>query len=150
MLSVSHGAIGALIASYIPNPYLAAPIIIASHFLGDYIPHWDVGQGLSKAKKSKLRAFVEELITDFPLSIALVYFWFQAGQPQINYQAWFGWFMGLLPDFIEFPHLFLNWNFTPIRQLAAIHKSFHRSIPNKVRGLLPQVAVLILVYLLKP
>jgi hypothetical protein len=53
MLSIAHGSTGALIASKIPNPFISFPIILASHFLEDRIPHWDVGQGLTEGKKKK-------------------------------------------------------------------------------------------------
>lgn len=148
MLSIAHGATGALIASKIPNPYISIPLIILSHFIEDRVPHWDVGQGLTKKSKSKKDAFLQELFFDFPLSILFVYFVFQAGRP-FNTAAWMGWFFGLLPDFIEFPYLFLNMKFTPLKQFAALHTWVHRSTPSKLWGLLPQLLVLFLVILLK-
>ena len=148
MLSIAHAATGAFIATKIHNPYLSVPLIIASHFLEDYIPHWDVGQGLTKKIKSHKAAFLQELFTDLPASILIVFFFFQYGQ-SFSIYPWLGWFVALLPDFIEFPYLFLGWRFTPIKQLAAFHKYFHHSIPDKLRGLLPQLLVLILIYLFK-
>lgn len=148
MLSVAHAATGAFITTKIANPLVAIPLVIASHFLEDYIPHWDVGTGLSKKIKSHKDAFFQELMTDFPASILIVFFFFQSGQP-FSWTPWLGWFFGLLPDFIEFPYLFLNWRFTPIKQLARFHKFFHRSIPDKVKGLVPQILVLLLIYVFR-
>ncbi|OGD71998.1 hypothetical protein A3A84_02445 [Candidatus Collierbacteria bacterium RIFCSPLOWO2_01_FULL_50_23] len=148
MLSIAHATTGAFIATKIPNPYLSIPLILASHFLEDYIPHWDVGQGLSKKNKGHKDAFLQELFTDFPASILLVFFFFQYGQPFSIY-PWLGWFFALLPDFIEFPYLFLGWRFTPIKQLAAFHKYFHHSTPEKLKGLLPQVVLILLIYILR-
>lgn len=148
MLSIAHGVTGALIATKISNPLISIPLIIVAHFIEDYIPHWDVGQGLSKKVKSHKNAFFQELLTDFPASIILVYLFFQHGQP-FSLLPWFGWFFGLLPDFIEFPYLFLGWRFFPIKQLAAIHKFFHHSIPNKFLGLAPQILLLIIIYLIR-
>ena len=148
MLSIAHGTTGAFIATKIPNPFISLPLVIASHFLEDYIPHWDVGQGLTKKVKSHKDAFLQELLTDFPASILIVYFFFQYNQP-FSWTPWIGWFFGLLPDFIEFPYLFLGWRFTPIKQLAAFHKYFHRSIPDKVRGLVPQILVIGLIYIFR-
>jgi len=148
MLSIAHGSTGAFIASKIPNPLISTPLIIASHFLEDYIPHWDVGQGLSKQKKTKRSAFLQELLIDLPLSIIIVYFFFQFQKP-FNLTIWLGWFWGLFPDFLEFPYLFLKWRFFPIKQFAAFHKYFHHSIPHKFRGLLPQLLIIILIYLFK-
>jgi hypothetical protein len=148
MLSISHGLTGALIASKIPNPYISVPLVLLSHYIEDRVPHWDIGQGLSKKDKSKKIAFLQELFVDFPLSILAVFLVFQVGRP-FNWAAWLGWFIALLPDFLEFPYLFLNMKFFPIKQLANLHKWAHRSTPDKLWGLLPQLLVILLVLLLK-
>lgn len=149
MLSTVHGPTGAFIATKIKSPYISIPLIIASHFLQDRIPHWDVGQGLTKKKKSKKSAFFQELFIDFPLSIIITYFFFQFGKGEINYRAWLGWFLVLLPDFIEFPYLFLNWRFRPLTDFAAFHSKMHQSTPKVIRGLIPQILTLILIYLFR-
>jgi len=155
MLSVAHGTTGALIATLIPNPLISTPLILIAHFVQDHIPHWDFGQGLTKKIKSKKISFFQELLIDLPATIILVYLWFpptsglQGPSLQVNYLAFYGLFIALLPDFLEFPYLFLNWKFWPIKQLAHFHNSVHQSIPNKIKGLWPQALVLLLVYLLK-
>jgi len=148
MLSIAHGPTGAFIASKIPNPFISIPLVLLSHYIEDRIPHWDVGQGLSGWKKTRKAAFLQELFFDFPLSILLVYLIFQINRP-LNWQVWLGWFVGLLPDFLEFPILFLDMKFTPIKQLAVLHKWIHRSTPNKFWGLLPQVLVILLIILFR-
>ncbi len=148
MLSIAHAATGAFIATKIHNPYISIPLILASHFLEDFIPHWDVGQGLTKKLKSHQDAFLQELLIDFPASILLVFFIFQFNQPFSIY-PWLGWFFALLPDFLEFPYLFLNWRFTPIKELAIFHKFWHHSIPGKVKGLIPQIIVIVLIYIFR-
>lgn len=148
MLSIAHGTTGAFIASKIPNPLISIPLVLLSHYLEDRVPHWDVGQGLSSWKKSRQAAFLQELFFDFPLSIILVYFIFQVGQP-FDWRVWMGWFVALLPDFLEFPHLFLDVRATPLKHLSKLHKLVHHSTPNKLWGLLPQILVILLVILLK-
>ncbi|HAI22758.1 TPA: hypothetical protein DCP77_03510 [Candidatus Collierbacteria bacterium] len=148
MLSIAHGATGAFIASKIPNPLISIPLVLLSHYIEDRIPHWDVGQGLTAKKKSRKAAFLQELFFDFPLSIIIVYFIFQAGHP-FDWRVWMGWFVGLTPDFLEFPYLFMDARFFPIKQLAAFHGLVHRSTPHKLWGLLPQLLVILLVILLK-
>lgn len=148
MLSIVHAATGALIATKIPNPYISAPLIIASHLLEDRVSHWDFGQGLTKKIKSKKAAFFQELLIDLPASILLVYLWFPASLG-INYLAFYGWFIGLLPDFIEFPYLFLKLKFWPIKDITKFHNKTHHSTPKKFRGLVPQIIILLLIYLLK-
>jgi len=148
MLSIAHGPTGSFIASKIPNPLISIPLILASHYLEDRIPHWDVGQGLTKKKKSKKAAFFEELFFDFPLSLVLVYFLFQFGKP-FDYHVWMGWFFGLLPDFLEFPHLFLGAKVSPFKELARFHTWCHRSTPNRFWGLLPQFLVILTLILFR-
>lgn len=146
MLSIAHGSTGALIASKIPNPLISIPLVLASHYLEDRVPHWDVGQGLTKKKKSKKAAFLEELFIDFPLSIIFVYFVFQHGHP-FDWRPWLGWFFGLLPDFLEFPYLFMGMKGFPFGVLAKFHTWCHRSTPDKLWGLLPQITVILAVFL---
>jgi hypothetical protein len=148
MLSIAHGTTGALIASKIPNPFISIPLVLLSHYVEDRIPHWDVGQGLTSWKKSRKTAFLQELFFDFPLSIVLVYLIFQLGHP-FDWHIWLGWFVGLLPDFIEFPYLFLDMRFTPLKQLAAFHTWCHHSTHDKLLGLLPQLLVILVALLLK-
>lgn len=142
MLSIAHGPTGAFIASKIPNPFLSIPLAILAHYLEDRVPHWDVGQGLTNGSKKKSHSFTQELLIDFPLSILIVYLIFQYKQP-FNLNIWLGWFAGLLPDFIEFPRLFLKKHTSLLDAHHRFHKWFHVSIPNKFWGLLPQIIVLL-------
>ena len=41
MLETPHVAVGIAIASKIPNPWLAIPLSLASHFILDKVPHWN-------------------------------------------------------------------------------------------------------------
>lgn len=147
MLSITHATTGALITSKIPNPAISIPLTLATHYLQDYIPHWDLGQGLTNGCKDKKSAFFQELLIDLPLSIILVYFFFQHSQP-FSPLPWLGWFFGLLPDFLEFPYLFLNIKTWPLEPLANFHSRFHHSTTKKLLGLLPQLAIIIAAYLL--
>lgn len=41
MLETPHVAVGAAIATKIPNPLLAVPLAFASHFVMEMVPHWN-------------------------------------------------------------------------------------------------------------
>lgn len=41
MLETPHVAVGVALASKIPNPWIALPFALASHFILDKIPHWN-------------------------------------------------------------------------------------------------------------
>ena len=148
MLSIAHGTTGAFIAKIIPNPIISIPLVLASHFLEDRVPHWDVGRGLGNKTKSKKNAFIQELFIDFPLSIILVFLFFQIGKP-FDWHIWLGWFIGLLPDFLEFPSNFLNIKLPILNSVTKLHEFVHRSTDNVFWGLLPQFAVILVVFLLR-
>lgn len=148
MLSIAHGPTGAFIATKIKNPYISIPLAILAHYIEDRVPHWDVGQGLTNGKKKKSHSFLQELFIDFPLSLVVTFLLFQIGRP-FDYHIWLGWFAGLLPDFIEFPRLFLKQNHKLLEWHHKFHKRFHVSIPNKFWGLLPQVLVILIIYYFK-
>lgn len=148
MLSIAHGPTGAFIATKIGNPFISLPLAILVHYLQDRFPHWDVGQGLTSGAKSKTHSFFQELLFDFPLSIVLTYFLFQYGK-EFNLSIWLGWFAGLLPDFIEFPRLFLKHRSPFLEFHHRFHKWFHVSIPDKLWGLLPQIITLLAIIYFK-
>lgn len=148
MLSIAHGPLGAFIVKAIPNPILGLPTAVLAHYICDRVPHWDVGQGITNQGKKKSHSFLQELFFDFPGSILLTYLFFQVGKPFDPY-IWLGWFAGLLPDFIEFPRLFLGYRFAPLDIHHKFHKWLHVSTPNRFWGLLPQIIVLLGILLFK-
>ena len=148
MLSISHSLTGAFIASKFPHPLIAIPLIFASHYLEDWIPHWDVGTGLSSGKRKRTSAILLEL-GELAITFALIYFFFQSGKSELNTAAWFGAFVGLIPDFLEAPRNFLKWEPSFIKPLNQLHAHFHHSTPNMLFGLMPQAVVVVAVWLLR-
>jgi hypothetical protein len=41
MLELPHAMVGAAIAAVFPNPLISLPLSLTSHFVLDYIPHWE-------------------------------------------------------------------------------------------------------------
>lgn len=166
MLSISHAATGAFIATH-THPLLAAPLIIGSHYLEDWIPHWDVGTGLSSGKRARHTALFLEVF-DLIAAAGIVFFLWQWDPSQslpaqfaqllnvtapdwhthVAWSAWFGAFMGLVPDFLEFPRNFLKWEPAFFRPLNDIHHAFHESTHHIVVGLVPQVVLVAVIWLL--
>jgi len=140
MLSISHSVTGAFIATKLPHPLLFIPLIFASHYLEDWMPHWDVGTGLSSGKRKRSHAIILELI-ELCITFAMIYFIWQHGSQEIVWNAWIGAFTGLVPDFLEAPRNFLYWEPAIIRPLNHIHALFHHSTPNMLFGLAPQIVV---------
>lgn len=148
MLSISHGVTGALIATKLGNPWLFVPMCFAAHYLEDWIPHWDVGTGLSSGKRKKETAILLE-IGDLVVTAALVwFFWAPMGESTLMLAA-LGAFVILLPDFMEAPRNFLKWEPRAIKPLNDLHGRFHHSTPDVLFGLIPQVIVIAVVFWLK-
>lgn len=148
MLSISHSLTGAFIATKLPSPFLYIPLIFLSHYLEDWIPHWDVGTGLSNGKRSKQAALILE-VGELVITFGLVYWFWQYGSASINSTAWIGAFTGLIPDFLEAPRNFLKWEPPIIRPLNQLHGLFHHSTPNIAFGLTPQILVAGFIFLMK-
>lgn len=147
MLSIPHTLTGAFVASQLPNPVLYVPITIGLHYLQDWIPHWDVGTGLSNGKRKRSTAILLELV-DLALSAGLVYLFFRNSSTDLQVHIWFGALMGIMPDLIESPRNFLKWEPFFLKPLNKIHGWFHHSTPNKVLGLLPQIVVVAVIWAL--
>ena len=148
MLSVAHAATGALIASKLPHPLLYIPLAIGAHYLEDWIPHWDVGTGLTNGNRTKRTAFILEIF-DLILTVAVIYYFWQHTQTTLQTDIWVGALAGLTPDLLGTPKIFLGWKIKLLEPLNKFHESFHHSIPNIAMGLLPQVILLGVIWLLR-
>lgn len=150
MLSISHAATGALIASKTLNPWLYVPAAIVLHFIEDMVPHWDVGEGMADGRRTKKQAFWLELGDLTLMMIMLYFFWFKESPgTTFSLHILIGAIAGILPDFIEAPRIFLGIDLKFLRPINYIHEKFHLSIPNKVLGLIPQILLLMIVYFLR-
>jgi hypothetical protein len=155
MLSIPHSLTGAFIASKLPHPILYIPLTLGMHYLCDWIPHWDVGTGLSNGKRKRSTAIILELF-ELTITVGLIYWFFfiDFGKPiDINdpytMHIWLGALTGIVPDLIEAPRNFLKWEPWFIKPLNEFHGMFHHSTPNIMLGLLPQVILVFLIWWLK-
>jgi len=148
MLSIPHSLTGAFIASQIPHPIVYGPLALGAHYLEDWIPHWDFGTGLSTGKRSKKTAVILE-IGELIVSAGLIYFFFQKGYAQIQWHIWVGALIGLLPDLVDAPRNFLKLELKILDPLFDFHHYLHHSTPHIFFGLIPQIIVVGLIFLLK-
>ena len=154
MLSIPHSLTGAFIASKLPHPALYIPLALAMHYLCDWIPHWDVGTGLSNGTRKRSTAILLEFV-DLGITAVLVYWIFfetigsavAINDPR-TVHIWIGALVGIAPDLIEAPRNFLRWEPWFIKPFNKFHGNFHHSTPNMVVGLLPQVILVALIWLL--
>jgi uncharacterized membrane protein YbaN (DUF454 family) len=148
MLSISHGLSGAFLATSLVSPVFFVPACLAVHYLEDWIPHWDVGTGLSTGKRSKKAAILMELV-ELGLMFGAIYWFWGPATTTTFWLAIMGAMVALLPDFMEAPRNFLNWEPAFLTPLNNFHNRFHHSIHNFAVGLTPQVVTVIAIYLLK-
>lgn len=149
MLSIPHALTGAFIASKIPVPVVYIPLALSFHYLQDWMPHWDVGTGLSKGTRKRSTAFILELF-DLAITAGLIFWFWQGKIGSVDFvHICLGAFFGLLPDFMEAPRNFLKWEPFFLKPFNQFHNSFHHSIPNMLLGLAPQVVLVVVMYLLK-
>ncbi|NCO12636.1 hypothetical protein GW926_03830 [Candidatus Pacearchaeota archaeon] len=148
MLSIPHSLTGAFIASNIPQPIVYAPLSLAAHYLGDWIPHWDFGTGMNSGKRRKSTAILLEIV-ELVIAFALIYLFFQRGYSEIRWHVWFGALIGILPDLIDAPRNFLKLRMKFLDPIFQLHHFFHHSTPNVIFGLLPQIIVVAVIYFLR-
>ena len=140
-------ATGAIIASAIPNPLISTPLILGFHYLEDFAIHWDAGTGLSSGRKQKSTTIKHGLI-DLAFGFLFVYMFFQKDTHQLNFVAWYGAFVALIPDFLEAPkNFFTEPKF--LRPFNRFHDLFHNSTPNMILGLTPQLILLFVIVILQ-
>ncbi|MBP9819988.1 hypothetical protein KBC79_04605 [Candidatus Woesebacteria bacterium] len=147
MLSIPHTLTGALIASKFPHPLIYVPLTLGLHYLQDWIPHWDVGTGLSTGRRKKGTAIVLELI-ELAISAYLVYRLSQSATAVTQLHIWLGALTGITPDLMEAPRNFLKWEPEFLKPFNQFHNRFHHSTPVIWFGLIPQVVVVAWIYAL--
>lgn len=98
MTSTAHTLVGGAIAQAIPNPYIALPLIVMSHFLMDCIPHWDMGTNWrSRSKKLTGALAIAETLTG--ITIAYILYQGKVESPFLLFAI----IASILPDWLETP-----------------------------------------------
>ena len=74
MIGLNHGTTGAVLALTIKNPAVAIPLSFISHYLQDFIPHWNYGVSREADKKGTFftTKFNLSLLADFLMSLILM------------------------------------------------------------------------------
>lgn len=111
MLEAPHVAVGAAIASKIPNPLIAIPLAFGSHFILEKIPHWNphLNTELKRyghvTKKSTYLIIVD---VAFALGIGFL-FAYQALPNTFHFLTILAASLAsVLPDLIEGPYFFMK------------------------------------------
>lgn len=148
MTATAHAFIGAIIAAKIANPFIAVPVAIASHVIGDLIPHWD--SGTHELTKSKRRVTIEAVI-DVLAGFTLPFVMLSIVFPETNYiYAFFMIIMAQFFDWTTAPYYFFNIKYPPFTWSYYLSKNYFDNRLDKPWGIVTQVtAVLLLLFAAK-
>lgn len=139
MLVSPHAAVGAAIGALIPNPLVAVPLALGSHYFLDTVLHWqETLAPYTPSKKTYLR-----ISLDIPLALGittLIAYWNPLQTPLI----WAGALAGTLPDLDA---LLVQVPFFLRKGIIKMYWDWHCKIQNETgewRGVWPQLAVIAL------
>jgi len=122
MTATAHAIVGAAIATRFSNPVVALPLALASHFVCDKIPHWDL---MTSKDKSRRRVLFESVI-DVLIGFALVGIFFVYFRHSLNPALVFlGAFTAQLPDWLELPYFVFGKQYPIFYQNYRAQKWFH-------------------------
>jgi hypothetical protein len=111
MLETPHVAIGAAIATKIPNPLIAIPLAFVSHFVMEKVPHWNP-HIVTETKKfgRPTKRSITVIIVDATIALTLGTYFASRVLPDYNHAAviLLSCFASVLPDLIEFPYFFMG------------------------------------------
>lgn len=135
MLAASHALIGACMASIFPNPVGGVSAALASHFIADLIPHWDLRT--RHVKRSKLKTILVSL-TDAAIGFTLgwIFFHRQVSPPYLLTMM----LISQLPDWLEAPYHIFDWNFPPFSSIKRLQSRLHFKLDLPL-GLLGQIII---------
>jgi hypothetical protein len=145
MLELPHTMVGALIATKIPDPKIALPLALASHFWLDFLPHWNPNLSTEKTKygrptKKSTQLVVADMTASFILgSVLACRFW-----PNINriVTIYLACFFAVIPDVIEGLYFFAGINHPWLIELVKFQRR-HQGKAGKKLGLAIQSAVVL-------
>jgi hypothetical protein len=146
MLELPHTAVGLLIATKIPNPFIAIPLAFASHFLVDLIPHWNPSLYTETKKHGKpLKKTTYIIIADVILSLALGFFLIFKSQGSLVYSLTllFSAFAAVLPDVIEGFYFYLGVKSKWLMKLIKFQHD-HQARASIIPGTITQIIVILL------
>ncbi len=146
MLELPHVLVGAAIATAIPDPRISLPLALASHFITDYVPHWNphLNTELKTTGKVSVRSKII-VMTDAGLALVVgTYLATRSGHFIIIMLACF---LAVAPDVAEIPYYFLGLKDIPwIKKLIDYQRAHQWNVPA-FWGILSQIIVILLSFM---
>lgn len=145
MLEIPHALVGIAIATRIPNPALAIPLAVGSHFVLDMLPHWNPHffsetQKYGKpTKKSTNFASIEIIIAGIVSLVISLTQYPDIGKMLFFYTAAVA---GMAPDLVKIPFFFLKQQKGILKRYVLMERSIQNDA-NPPLGIITQIAVAI-------
>ncbi|MBU0649962.1 hypothetical protein KJ605_00035 [Patescibacteria group bacterium] len=147
MLLTPHLLVGVAVAKSVPNPFIAVPLSVVMHFLGDKVPHWDFFSNAPREKRLKGWRPIA-VMADFGLGIAvgvaftLYALWVQ-DDPALAWRTFLCGIFSVLPDALEAPHIYTDAKIGLVEKITNFQRKMQSQAPLPW-GLFTQVAIVLL------
>jgi len=146
MLELPHTLVGAAIVTAIPDPRISLPLALVSHFITDYVPHWNPHIHTELKKTGKISP-VSKAILFLDSGGALLLGTYIASQalPDLNRFAviMLACFLAVAPDVLEIPYYIFKSDSPWIKKLIAFQRAHQWNVPV-FWGILAQILVVFL------
>ena len=126
MLETPHVAIGAVIATKIPNPFIAIPLAFLSHFVLEKVPHWNphiVTETKKYGMPTKRSITIIAVDVTFALVTGSLIAWQVMPNAKHALTILAASFASVLPDLIESPYFFLKMRTKFLNDWLSFQKS---------------------------
>ena len=155
MLITPHAIAGAVIGAEISNLYLVILLALASHFVLDALPHYDIGTAHYGEKKKINFNWKDWLLLIFDGILAIVLIWVAYNGSHANWNILIGAAAGIFPDILDdflrvrFVKGKMSFDFEKKIPLISQMHSFHEKIHFKLKpkywywGVLAQLLIVV-------
>lgn len=144
MIELPHTVVGAAIAVKVGNPALSLPLAFASHFVFEFLPHWNPHLNTEVKKYGRVtRKSTLFVAADVLASLAAGFFIASQVLPDVTH-FWTviaASFLAVSPDVAEGPYFFLGWRHPFFEKLIAFQRKLQYDV-SPIPGILTQVVVL--------
>src|SRR3990172_8220989 len=127
VLETPHVLVGAAIAMNIPNPVIAIPLALGSHFVLELVPHWNphLNTEVKKYGRVTRNSFII-VLADAMLALVSGLYIASMVLPDTTHflTIILACFFSVLPDVVEAPYFFLGIKSKTIDKWIKIQKSF--------------------------
>lgn len=149
MLELPHTLVGAAIGLKINQPLISLPLALGSHFLLDFIPHWNPSLYTETKKTGKPSKKSTQLVI-LDAGLSLVSGFGLASLVWPDFKRWIivllACLLSVLPDVIEAPYFFFKFRHPLLVKLIQFQHD-HQGRAKKVPGLLIQAVTIIITLL---